>query len=384
MGLSRNNPFHLNPEGGNTTGPLLIEALANAKIIDANMFSFYFEPANPSTNDSWIDLGQPDLSNVKQGTTLKPTQLINPDFFWGFQLRGVAIGDIKNAFAFENTEEYPKFIKDNSIYSIIDTGSTALSISALYYESLIVNLFEKAGIDDWKYEQGVIFTKCKYKLPTIFFLIDAYWIEANPKDYMWADWPGNDGGETCILFIMPMNSPMNILGMPVHVDYYTVHDPMTGIVKWAPHKNSDKKDLQPGVPPTKKFIKIGDAGPSPTEQLVNILVLAGCAFGSIYLWIHFAYPLFATWADESTMLVRIYSASYFAFVFAFSTFAIAPLVQMILFADQAKSASYTNKSSASLKLMTEAMVALSGVLGFAFLIKVFVAKGTKPRSENQE
>jgi len=73
LGLSRNNPFHLNPEGGNTTGPLLIEALANANIINANMFSFYFEPANPSTNNSWIDLGQPDLSNVRQGTTLKPT-----------------------------------------------------------------------------------------------------------------------------------------------------------------------------------------------------------------------------------------------------------------------------------------------------------------------
>lgn len=34
--------------------------------------------------------------------------------------------------------------------------------------------------------------------------------------------------------------------------------------------------------------------------------------------------------------------------------------------------------------MSEAMVALSGVLGFAILIKVFVAKGTKPGSENQE
>ena len=57
---------------------------------------------------------------------------------------------------------------------------------------------------------------------------------------------------------------------------------------------------------------------------------------------------------------------------------------MILFADQAKSASYNMKSSGSLKSMSEAMVALSGVLGFAILIKVFVAKGTKPRSENQE
>ena len=138
------------------------------------------------------------------------------------------------------------------------------------------------------------------------------------------------------------------------------------------------------MPPTKKFIKLGDGGPSPTEQLIGILVNAGCALGFIYLWMRVAYPLFVTWANKSTMLVRIYSALYFAFVFAFITYAIAPLVQMILFADQAKSASYSRKSSGSLKSMSEAMVALSGVLGFAILIKVFVAKGTKPRSENQE
>jgi hypothetical protein len=110
LGLSRNNPFYLNEANGNTSGPLLIEALANANAINANMFSFYFEPAYPSTNDSWIDLGEPNLSNVRVGAELKATQLIDPDFFWGFHLKGVAIGDIGNAFAFEETDKYPKFV----------------------------------------------------------------------------------------------------------------------------------------------------------------------------------------------------------------------------------------------------------------------------------
>ena len=73
MGLSRNNPFYINEKIGNTSGPLLIEALANANAINANIFSFYFEPAHPSTNDSWIDLGEPDLSNVRTGAELKAT-----------------------------------------------------------------------------------------------------------------------------------------------------------------------------------------------------------------------------------------------------------------------------------------------------------------------
>jgi len=42
LGLSRNNPFYVAPEGGNTTGPLYVEKLAAAGIIDADKFSFYF------------------------------------------------------------------------------------------------------------------------------------------------------------------------------------------------------------------------------------------------------------------------------------------------------------------------------------------------------
>ena len=116
-------------------------------------------------------------------------------------------------------------------------------ISALYYESLIVELFKTAGIDDWMYTQGVVLTKCKYSLPSVFFLIDGFWVEARAEDYMF-DYAG-DGNE-CILFIMSVDSPMNILGMPVFVDYYTIHDPVTGIVSWAPHGNSPKGDLLPG------------------------------------------------------------------------------------------------------------------------------------------
>ena len=49
----------------------------------------------------------------------------------------MAIGEISNAFAYENTDEYPIFVENNSIYAIIDTGSTALMFSGIYYESLI-------------------------------------------------------------------------------------------------------------------------------------------------------------------------------------------------------------------------------------------------------
>ena len=117
-------------------------------------------------------------------------------------------------------------------------------ICALYYESMIVELFKKADIDDWQFTQGVVLTRCKYNLPPVYFLIDGFWVEARAKDYLY-DYAGD--GDQCILFIMPVNSPMNIIGMPVFVDYYSIHDPTTGNVSWAPHTNSPKGDLEAGT-----------------------------------------------------------------------------------------------------------------------------------------
>ena len=135
------------------------------------MFSFYFQ--HPS-EDSWMDLGEPHESLKKEGTEWVTTQLIDPDFFWGFYNTGIAIGNIENSFAYEpyNDNQLPEEVfKDNALYSIIDTGSTALVISVVWYESLIRNIFEYAGIDDWRYEQGVILTQCAFvdALPPIFF-----------------------------------------------------------------------------------------------------------------------------------------------------------------------------------------------------------------------
>ena len=95
----------------------------------------------------------------------------------------------------------------------------------MYFESMIRAIFEYADIDDWEYGNGVISTKCKYEslLPSVWFQIDGAWAEARPVDYMY-----NFSGADCVLLIMPTQMPISILGMPLHVDYYTMHDPVTG------------------------------------------------------------------------------------------------------------------------------------------------------------
>ena len=280
LGLSRNNAFHIAPDQGNMTGPLYIETLAKDGLVSEDKFSFFFQHPD---EDSWMDIGEPDLDIKKPGTEYVETQFLDPDFFWGFYNTGIAIGDIENSFAYEPYPDLPEVVfKDNSLYSIIDTGSTALVISVVWYESLIRNLFETAGIDDWRYEQGVILTKCQYELPSLFFQIDGKWVEAKAVDYMF-DYSGD--GVNCLLFIMPANMAMNILGMPIHVDYYTIHDPVAGTVNWAPHYKSPKKTVQSGpVPPPDRLILAGEPGPDPLTLVFLLIIAAGVCYGAIMLW----------------------------------------------------------------------------------------------------
>lgn len=103
--MSRNKPFHISPENGNQTGPLYIEHLAKVGIIGDDMFSFYF--TEPGTL-SWVDLGEPDLTNVRQDAKLEVIQMIEEDFFWGDYCQGVAIGDTlaENAYSWETLPDY--------------------------------------------------------------------------------------------------------------------------------------------------------------------------------------------------------------------------------------------------------------------------------------
>ncbi len=141
LGMSRNKPFYLAPEKGNTTGPLYVEALANAGVIPMNRFSFYFtEPGELS----WVDLGNPQSVNIKEGATVESIQLIPEDYFWGTFCQGVAFGDTSdmNSYAWAALDTHATW-ENNSFYSIIDTGSTAMIISAAYFESFVANLMAR-------------------------------------------------------------------------------------------------------------------------------------------------------------------------------------------------------------------------------------------------
>lgn len=49
---------------------------------------------------------------------------------------------------------------------------------------------------------------------------------------------------------------MNVIGMPLFVDYYTIHDPETGTVGYVPHTTSNKSDIVPGYASKTQFLEV--------------------------------------------------------------------------------------------------------------------------------
>lgn len=53
------------------------------------------------------------------------------DFFWSAFNQGIGIGstDLDDAYAYKELHEYPEWVVDGSMYTIIDTGSSAMILS---------------------------------------------------------------------------------------------------------------------------------------------------------------------------------------------------------------------------------------------------------------
>ena len=152
------------------------------------------------------------------------------------------------------------------------------------------------------------------------------------------EYPG--GPYSCLLFVMPANMAMNILGMPVHVDYYTVHDPVKGTVDWAPHYKSPKGDVQVGpVPRGDKVLKAAQMQQvQSTSVLIQMLLAAAVCFGAIYLWKEHLIPEFAK-NGYSTNLTKLYSGLYFLGVAGAHFYGLELILNEIL-DDEASETSY--------------------------------------------
>ena len=114
--------------------------------------------------------------------------------------------------------------------------------------------------------------------------------------------------------------------MPIFVDYYTVHDPETGAVGWAPHSASNKESLPRGEPSTTQFLEIGQVNQnSSTEAIIISWALTILVCYVIYdLWYSFMRESWQNSLDEWLFITL--TALFFAAIILMAIFLLQPLM----------------------------------------------------------
>ena len=176
------------------------------------------------------------------------------DFFWSAFNQGIGVGstDPEDTYAYSPVKDHPTFVVDNAMYTIIDTGSSALIVSNYFFKDLIKLIFDKVGDDEYVFKGGYVYTRCYDNFPPIYFMFDGYWIEVLPEEYVWDSSRAQDRSQ-CALLISSTEGPLNIFGMPLFHQYYTIHDTENGRIGYVPTNISPKGPLEEGEIPTKRL-----------------------------------------------------------------------------------------------------------------------------------
>lgn len=150
--------------------------------------------------------------------------------------------DKKNSFYYPREDFYETGGVDEGVYTILDTGASALYISSLYFDSFMSELQAIAGTELQPYE-GRTYARCVPSFPDLYFQVNGKWLQVAVKDYV-IDVSRNSDGSICLIQVMQTSTPFNILGMPLFIDYQAVFDDKASTVSFDPIKGSIKDAIE--------------------------------------------------------------------------------------------------------------------------------------------
>jgi len=123
--------------------------------------------------------------------------------------------------------------------------------------------------------------------PTISVLVQNYWLEIPPEDYI------INSTTDCLLGFMPnQGQEYWILGDSFFRGYYTIHDDENSRLGIVPHSNSHKSDVQHGQTPS-KFIPT--SLPWTAKQQIEAGLLGTAVF---FLFLYQGLPRIIKWCYE--------------------------------------------------------------------------------------
>ena len=145
LGLARTEPFITGSlrNSNYERGPSYVRALQEAGLIGRDAFSVYLSAKDDGQN--FIHFGEPDEKLVKNPDAFANIKLTD-DLFWSSGCQGFGFGDLGNNFQIPDLQT--KFIRNNEVYSIFDTGSAHIQIPKELYPAYLKQLYFESDIED--------------------------------------------------------------------------------------------------------------------------------------------------------------------------------------------------------------------------------------------
>jgi len=118
--------------------------------------------------------------------------------------------------------------------------------------------------NEYALAEGYVVTKCYEDFPPVHFLFGDRWVSVYPDEYV-VDISENQDRSDCVLLFTEGDQAFFVMGLPLYMDYYTIHDDKNNRIGFAPHATSDKAPLEKGEQPERAF-----ASQNPPEKELSV------------------------------------------------------------------------------------------------------------------
>lgn len=273
VGMARNSGLE-----GFTPGPIYVNEMYQAGLIDSYEFSFYsINHLNGAGLASYVDIGKNPSPPLKANTQSRTIRMVD-HFFWVGMCQGMAFGDTTDDNSFS-------FLEGQAISTIFDTGTSHLLVPASYFSTIVDYVVTKAGNPQTEFYQGFVITECATTYQPVYLMFNELWIQLDPSDYV-KDVSENGDKSVCMLLFMPFEQDIFLLGSPIFMDYYATHKDLLGTIDLQPHAQSYKLTLEDGPLPMNEMPLGSSSGGSSSTWLyiISALFLTGMSlFGILWL-----------------------------------------------------------------------------------------------------
>ena len=136
--------------------------------------------------------------------------------------------------------------------------------------------------DEYELASGYVMSKCYDDFPILYFMFGNKWVSIEPEEYV-IDISDLQDRSICVLLLGEGQQSFFIMGLPLYMNYYTIHDETNSRIGFVPHSTSTKGALQQGEQPNRAFKSLNPE--PPADSALSWIITGFLIFFFLCVWL---------------------------------------------------------------------------------------------------